>query len=973
VAIPSWREYHLHAKPKQMHIPRPPFHTLAHSIHSSIRSFIHSHPHSIWTKDISPEIKSINHIPISCRDLRYLAQIEDRPNWTLEDLVDTIRATLSSAATESGRAANHYAIGGCLAGGEAGVDVADALSERLGVLGNGARGTFANRRDKRVQQDLVREAGMRAVRQSCGGRWEDVVGFLEGETFPVVLKPTDSAGSDGVKLCHSMEEAKSHFHHLLTVEAVNGGYNTEVLCQEFLRGKEYVIDHVSRNGVHKLMMTWVYDKRPRNGSQFVYFGMVPIDPESEEAKMLVPYTRGVLDALGMVHGPSHGEVIITEDGPCLVEMNCRAHGGDGNWAPLARALTGGKYCQIEATAACYLDHDEFDKIPVMPPSPLQAHGLEVNLVSYSKGKVKSMPGFDIIKKLPSFVWLSPAASIGSNVTYTTDLITSPGGCVLMNSDAKVLERDLEFIRYLEEINGLFLYETKGESLARPTAATFGLGSLPEGTKSSSEHHRRFSLDRPGMLRIMSQDRPELRGKGIVKRFTTVDASKEVVVVVDPYSTGCLIVKEIVNRGYKVIALWTKGFSDEMKKHVPLSAGKMSYHAEVDEGENLGETTRNLYRAAGKLRIVACICGGEAGVDAADLLSERLVVRTNGAQGDFANRRDKKVQQELVKAAGLRSARQAAGKQFSDVEDFLKSEHYPVVLKPTDSAGTDGVKLCHDFEEAKEHFELLFEVEAVNGGHNTEVLCQEFLRGNEYVIDTVSRDGEHKTMAVWVYDKRAANGAAFVYFGMLPIDTASLEAKLLINYTNKVLDALGMKNGASHAEVILTPTGPCLVEMNCRAQGGDGNWRPLAQALTGGYSQVEACVDAYLDKKAFHSLPKVPVSPAKAFGQEIILVSYSEGEVVGTPGYDDIKELESFVYLETGVSVRCKVERTVDLLTGVGSVILLHEDEQVLKRDIAKIRTMERNNEMFELKQSSRMMNSVSRMNFKNMNLSEQRV
>jgi len=669
--------------------------------------------------------------------------------------------------------------------------------------------------------------------------------------------------------------------------------------------------------------------------------------------------------------PSHGEVIITKDGPCLVEMNCRAHGGDGNWAPLGRALTGGKYCQIEASAAALLDEEEFNAIPNKPPSPLKASGLEVNLVSYSKGTVKSMPGFDVIKKLPSFVYLSPAASIGSEVNYTVDLITSPGCVVLMNDNDKVLQKDLEFIRYMEEINGLFVYETKGESLARPTAATFGLGSLPpsgaKGGKKGS-HHRNMSLDRPNLLRIMSQDRPELRGKGLMKRFTTVDASKEVVVVVDPYSTGCLIVQEIQSRGYKVIALWTKGFSDEMKKHVPLSCGTMKYHAEVAEGDNIGETTKLLYKAAGQLRIVSCICGGEAGVDAADVLSERLMVRTNGAQGPFANRRDKKVQQELIKAAGMRSIRQAAGKQFSDVEAFLRSEHYPVVLKPTDSAGTDGVKLCHNFEEAKEHFELLFEVEAVNGGFNTEVLCQEFLRGKEYVIDSVSRDGEHKTMAVWVYDKRPANGAAFVYFGMLPIDTNSLEAKLLINYTNQTLDALGMKNGASHNEVILTANGPCLVEMNCRAQGGDGNWRPLARALTGGYSQVEGCVDAYLDKKAFYSLPTIPPSPAKAFGQEVILVSFAEGDVIGTPGYDDIKELESFVFLETGVSVGCRVEHTVDLLTSVGSVILMHEEEEVVKRDIAKIRQMEKNNELFELKQSSRLLNAVSTMNFQNLSL-----
>ena len=167
-------------------------------------------------------------------------------------------------------------------------------------------------------------------------------------------------------------------------------------------------------------------------------------------------------------------------------MNCRAHGGDGNWAPLGRALTGGKYCQIEGTAACYLDETEFAALPDKPPSPLKAHGLEVNLVSYSKGKVKSMPGFEVIKKLPSFVWLSPAASIGSDVKYTVDLITSPGCCVLMNNDKAVLEKDLAFIRYLEEINGLFVYETKGESFARPTAAIrLEWDPCPRGRKRES--------------------------------------------------------------------------------------------------------------------------------------------------------------------------------------------------------------------------------------------------------------------------------------------------------------------------------------------------------------------------------------------------------------------------------------------------------------------------------------------------------
>jgi biotin carboxylase len=115
---------------------------------------------------------------------------------------------------------------------------------------------------------------------------------------------------------------------------------------------------------------------------------------------------------------------------------------------------------------------------------------------------------------------------------------------------------------------------------------------------------------------------------------------------------------------------------------------------------------------------------------------------------------------VIKAAGLRSVHQCAGKVFSDVEAYLKREDYPLVLKPTASAGSDNMKLCHDFEEAKVYFKHILASVHVNGGQHTEILCQEFLQGKEYVIDTVSRDGEHKTMSLWVYDKRPVDPSAF---------------------------------------------------------------------------------------------------------------------------------------------------------------------------------------------------------------------
>jgi len=878
---------------------------------------------ALWTKGFSDDMKA--HVPMSAGTMNYFCEVDEHDS--LEATAQAVRAACDGRELTA-----------CLAGGEAGVDLADALSEYLQLRTNGTQ--IPNRRDKKIQQELIRKTGLRSVRQSCGTKLEEVDQFLKTESFPLVLKPVESAGSDGVKLCSTYDEAKDHFELLMNSQMVNGGECPAVLCQEFLRGKEYVVDHVSRDGVHKTMMVWVYDKRPANGSAFVYFGCVPVDSNSPEAKILIPYVRGVLDAMGFENGPSHGEVMMTEEGPCLIEMNCRAHGGDGNWRPLCRALTGG-YSQVEASADAYLDEFQFNRLPDKPPSPFRAHGLEVILVSFSQGTVQACPGYDVMKNLPSFLCLETGVKAGSKVDFTVDLFTGIGSVILLNNDKAALTRDLDFIRYMEKINGIFTYETRLEALSRPT---------------SEAYERAYSTDGPHLIRHFSNDRPELR-RPLVKRMTTVDASRECVVVVDPYSTGCLICEEILKRGYKVIALWTKGFTEEMKSHVPIACGALNYQAEIEEVGSLSDTANAVRKAAGSLKIVGCIAGGEAGVDLADALSENLEVRSNGTV--IPNKRDKKIQMELIKKRGLRSVRQAGGAKFEDVEPFLNREQYPVVLKPTESAGSDGVKLCHNFEEAKEHFNVLMKSQMVNGGECPAVLCQEFLRGKEYVVDHVSRDGVHKTVMVWVYDKRPANGSAFVYFGCVPVPSDSPEAKLLIPYVRRVLDSLDVRNGPSHGEVMMTDDGPCLVEMNCRAHGGDGNWRPLCRALNGGYSQVEASVDAYLDSRQFMVTPDRPPAPFKASGQEVILVSFSRGTVKSTPGFEKIKKLHSFVYLETGIKKGSKVDYTVDLFTGIGSVILMHEDPKVLESDVAFIRQMEKDNKLFEYEPSRVMFSSPS--------------
>merc|ERR1711879_111308 len=170
---------------------------------------------------------------------------------------------------------------------------------------------------------------------------------------------------------------------------------------------------------------------------------------------------------------------------------------------------------------------------------------------------------------------------------------------------------------------------------------------------------------------------------------------------------------------------------------------------------------------------------------------------------------------------------------------------------------------------------------------------------------------------------------------------------LISYTRGCLDALRITNGATHTEVMMTNTGPCLVEVNCRCHGAAGSWMPLAQAMTG-YTQVSACVDAFLDVNAFDRLPDVPPSPFFASGQVVMTVSFHEGLIEATPGFQQIRTLKSFLSLQENLHVGDQLQKTVDLFGITGMCVLAHPDAKVLESDVAAIRKMEAEGSIFLL-------------------------
>ena len=76
-------------------------------------------------------------------------------------------------------------------------------------------------------------------------------------------------------------------------------------------------------------MVWEYNQLPTHDSTIVHRDMVPVDSHSKEAKILIEYTQGVLNALKLDDGPTHGEVVLRDNVPCLAEKNCGRMAGTG--------------------------------------------------------------------------------------------------------------------------------------------------------------------------------------------------------------------------------------------------------------------------------------------------------------------------------------------------------------------------------------------------------------------------------------------------------------------------------------------------------------------------------------------------------------------------------------------------------------------------------------------------------------------
>src|SRR5262249_46345216 len=132
-----------------------------------------------------------------------------RSSFRPDDFATVVNAAggASSTAAELARLDVRHV----LAGSEPGVELADELSERLGLPANGASKRSA-RSDKFLMGEAVRARGVHVPSQFQSPRLDELQRWVDGDArWPVVAKPRRSVASDSVAVCKTEAElARAH-------------------------------------------------------------------------------------------------------------------------------------------------------------------------------------------------------------------------------------------------------------------------------------------------------------------------------------------------------------------------------------------------------------------------------------------------------------------------------------------------------------------------------------------------------------------------------------------------------------------------------------------------------------------------------------------------------------------------------------------------------------------------------------------
>ncbi|OAB43108.1 ATP-grasp domain-containing protein [Paenibacillus antarcticus] len=226
------------------------------------------------------------------------------------------------------------------------------VAQRLGLKGVPYEAALKSR-----NKDLAREAyaahDVPSAKFKKVKTYEEAALAAEEIRYPIVLKPTNASSSQNVFFINSSTELKQAMAEIIGFKEtyMNFKVREEYLIEEYLDGQEFSVELFLQDG--NPIFSTVTEKTTSPLPYFVEIvHTLPTSVYSERGEDIINTAVSALRAIGLINGPSHVEIKLTDDGPRIIEVNGRP-GGDNISSDLLIQALG--FDIFKATVSYYLD------------------------------------------------------------------------------------------------------------------------------------------------------------------------------------------------------------------------------------------------------------------------------------------------------------------------------------------------------------------------------------------------------------------------------------------------------------------------------------------------------------------------------------------------------------------------------------------------------------------------------------------
>lgn len=238
-----------------------------------------------------------------------------------------------------------------------------------------------------------------------------------------IVKPADNSGSRGIFKIEDLSD----------IQTITQAYeysrqfsrNGDVVVEEYMSGPEVSVETLTVNGqCHVIQIT---DKLTTGAPHFVEMGHSQPTKHSEEtAQRIREVAVAANKAIGITNGPSHTEIIITPEGPKIVELGARL-GGDCITTHLVPLSTG-----VNMVACCI--QIALGEVPDTCPRFNKASA--IRYFRQKAGMVKRISGIEDAQKIEGIKQVGIVHGEGEQITEIDSSAARMGFAIAQGENAE---------------------------------------------------------------------------------------------------------------------------------------------------------------------------------------------------------------------------------------------------------------------------------------------------------------------------------------------------------------------------------------------------------------------------------------------------------------------------------------------------------------------------------------------------------